>query len=453
MSAADYRLNLPADPRGRLAAAWLLFGVAALLLSGLFVILIILARTPGVSALFAVEDFFRLALVAHVDLSVLVWFAAVAAMFLVLAARPGDHLVHGVAFGLAVAGVLMICVAPFRPGEAIMSNYVPVLDNAAFLAGLALFGAGILLLALRSLLRPLPSAPVFGPGEAMRFGVQSSAIALVVAAGALAWTLAELPAGLTGTPRFETLFWGSGHIAQVAWTQLMLVAWLWLASASGIRVPLTPRVVVLLLVLGLLPAFISMWGYVGHELGDQQQQKFFTWAMAAGGGLAAGPIGLAVLAGWWHSPVASDAAMRGRRVALGFSIALFGLGGLLGFMIEASNTIIPAHYHGCIVAVTLAFLGLALHLLPQFGFGPVRPRLLVAMPWVYGVGQILHVTGLAVAGGQGVQRKTAGAAQGLEGALQIGGMVVTGVGGLVAVIGGILFLVAVAGSLRRRGTA
>ena len=453
MSAADYQLSLPAGARGRLAAAWLLFGVGALLLSGLFVILIILARTPGVSALFPVEDFFRLALVAHVDLSVLIWFAAVAAMFQVLVSRPGERAVQATAFGLAVAGVLLICVAPFRPGAAIMSNYVPVLDNGAFLSGLTLFGAGILLLSLRSLARPLPAAPALTAEVALRFGVRTSAIALAVAAGALVWTLVELPAGLQGTPRFETLFWGGGHIAQVAWTQLMVVAWLWLASAGGIRVPLTPRLVVLLLLLGLLPAFVSMWGYVGHELGGWQQQQFFTWTMAVGGGLAAGPIGLAVLAGWWRSPAATDAAARGRRAALGFSIALFGLGGVLGFVIEASNTIIPAHYHGCIVAVTLAFLGLALYLLPQFGSGLVRPRLLVAMPWVYGIGQVLHVAGLAIAGGQGVQRKTAGAAQGLEGALQIGGMVVTGIGGLVAVAGGILFLVAVAGALRRRRAA
>ncbi|MBM5811425.1 MAG: cytochrome C oxidase subunit I [Gammaproteobacteria bacterium] len=450
MTGFDFQLDLPADERRRLAAAWLLFGVAALLLSGLFVILIILARTPGLSALFPVEDFFRLALVAHVDLSVLVWFAAVAAMFFVLAARPGDRLVHGSALALAAAGVLLIVAAPFRPGEAVMSNYVPVLDNGAFLGGLALFGGGIVLLAARTLVRPAPLAAELTPAGALRFGVLTSAVALVLAAAALAWSWHALPAGVHGLPRFEELFWGGGHIAQVAWTQLMLVTWLWLAGAARIRVPVTPRLVIVLLLLGLLPAVLSLWGYVAHAAGDPGQRQFFTRVMLIGGGLAAGPIALALIAGWGRSAAASDAATRGLRATLGFSIVLFGLGGLLGYLIEASNTIIPAHYHGCIVAVTLAFLGLALWLLPRFGAGPVSPQLLVAMPWVYGCGQILHVIGLAVAGGQGVQRKTAGAAQGLEGVLQIGGMMVTGLGGLIAVIGGILFLVAVAGALRRR---
>ena len=42
--------------------------------------LLVLARTPGVNQWFAVADFFRVALVVHVDLSVGVWFAALAGM-------------------------------------------------------------------------------------------------------------------------------------------------------------------------------------------------------------------------------------------------------------------------------------------------------------------------------------------------------------------------------------
>lgn len=47
------------------------------------------------------------------------------------------------ALGTAVAGVLLMAVAPFQGGEAIMSNYVPVLDNPVFLTGLAVFAVGI----------------------------------------------------------------------------------------------------------------------------------------------------------------------------------------------------------------------------------------------------------------------------------------------------------------------
>ncbi len=46
---------------------------------------------------------------------------------------------------------------------------------------------------------------------------------------------------------FELLFWGGGHVLQFTWTLLMLVGWLLLAAALGVRVPLSPRVVALLL--------------------------------------------------------------------------------------------------------------------------------------------------------------------------------------------------------------
>lgn len=66
---------------GTLATAWLLLAIGALLLSGLFVILIVFSRMPGTEALFPDQGFFHLAIVAHVDFSVLVWFSGFAAMF------------------------------------------------------------------------------------------------------------------------------------------------------------------------------------------------------------------------------------------------------------------------------------------------------------------------------------------------------------------------------------
>jgi cytochrome c oxidase subunit 1 len=37
-------------------------------------------------------------------------------------------------------------------------------------------------------------------------------------------------------------------------------------------------------------------------------------------------------------------------------------------MIRGVNVVIPAHYHGSIVGITLAFMGLAYVLLPRLGF-------------------------------------------------------------------------------------
>ncbi|MDO8705947.1 MAG: hypothetical protein Q7J84_13470, partial [Sulfuricaulis sp.] len=72
----EFYLPIPDNGRRQLAVGWLLLGLAALLGSGIFSVLLVLARTPYVQNIFPWVDFFRTALVVHVDLSVLVWFLA-----------------------------------------------------------------------------------------------------------------------------------------------------------------------------------------------------------------------------------------------------------------------------------------------------------------------------------------------------------------------------------------
>jgi heme/copper-type cytochrome/quinol oxidase subunit 1 len=106
------------------------------------------------------------------------------------------------------------------------------------------------------------------------------------------------------------------------------------------------------------------------------------------------------------------------------------------------NVVVPAHYHGSIVGVTLAFMGLAYTLLPVLGFPPVTARFARWQPLVYGGGQLMHVLGLAWSGGYGVQRKVAGAEQVLHTLGERIGMGMMGLGGLIAVVGGVMFVVA-----------
>jgi hypothetical protein len=64
----------------------------------------------------------------------------------------------------------------------------------------------------------------------------------------------------------------------------------------------------------------------------------------------------------------------------------------------------------------------------------------------------MHIVGLAWTGGYGVQRKTAGLAQGVDRLGEIAGMGLMGLGGLVSVIGGLLFLIVAWKSMRARST-
>jgi hypothetical protein len=331
-----------------------------------------------------------------------------------------------------------------------MANYLPVLDEPVFMFGLAVFGVAFLGTSLRALAAPSKVGLDLAPAGALRFGLNAAAVAAATAFVALAWSWAGLPASYAGKLYYELLFWGPGHVLQFAWTLLMLVAWLWLASASGAPVPLSPRVAVLLFGIGLAAVFATPLIYLAWDVTAIEHQKLFTWQMRFGGGLAILPVALAVVAGIARAGIAREAQARPLRAALVASLALFAAGGAIGFLINGSDVRIPAHYHGTIVGITLAMMGLAYALLPKLGFAAPRPRVATWQAWLYGSGQLLHIVGLVWSGGYGVQRKVAGAAQVLRTPQEIAGMSLMGVGGLIAVAGGVLFLVVVWDAVRRR---
>ena len=450
-SATDYRLVVPAGSRRTLARAWLWLGMLALVGAGLFSVLLVLSRTPGVNGWLPVADFFRVALVVHVDLSVRVWFVALAGMLWSINGSERGLVAAWLALGLCAAGAAIMSFAPFfGTGEAIMANYIPVLDDWRFIAGLLVFAAGVALLVIRSLVTAPRLGVSFDGSGALSFGLNASVVATAVALLAFGWSFALIPDGLSGKARFEILFWGGGHALQFTWTLLMLVAWLWLATASGSRTPLSPRVTLLMFALALAAVFVTPFAYLAHDLASVEHRNLHTWAMRLGGGVSILPIGLAVLVG-----LATARARTGSsplRAALISSMLLFASGGVIGIFINGNNVMIPAHYHGSIVGVTLALMGLVYHLLPQLGYRAPSPRFAAWQPVVYAAGQLMHIAGLVLSGGYGVKRKVAGAEQVLESPGEIIGMGLMGSGGLVAIAGGLLFVIVVAGSLRHPGS-
>ncbi len=445
-----YDLAMPADGRRTLAFTWLAFGIAALAASGIFSVLLVVSRTPGVKELIPVADFFRVALVVHVDLSVLVWFLAFAALLWNLAGN-GRALAAGWA-GLATAavGALAMCAAPFvQQATPVMANYVPVLDGPVFIGGLAVFALGIGIACARGMAVYVPAGTRLTGEAVLRLGLNASLVAAGIAAFALAASFAQLDRALDARTYYELLFWGPGHVLQFTYTLLMLVAWLWLAGAVGARLPLTPRVVAVLFAIALAAVYVTPYIYLAHPVASIEHAKLQTWLMRFGGTLAVPPIALAVLWGVLRAPRAVGAE-RPLRASLLASLALFGAGGLIGFGIGGADVRVPAHYHGCIVGVTLAFMGVTYLLLPRFGFAAPRSRWAAWQPWIYGAGQLMHIAGLVISGGYGVQRKVAGAEQVLRSTPEVIGMGIMGAGGLLAIVGGLLFVVIVARAMGTR---
>lgn len=452
-SRSAYTLEVCTDTDRALVRGWLWLGLLALVVSGFYSILLVASRTPGVNAWLPVADFFRVALVVHVDLSVLVWFLALAGMLWSLSSRARAARLGWLALALAYLGTAMLGIAPFvGSAEPIMANYIPVLDGGAFLCGLAILAVATVLLVSRSLIAAPTLGLAFDGSGVLRFGLNASVISTAVALLAFAASLMMTPSGLDGEAYYEIAFWGGGHALQFTWTLLMLVAWLWLASAIGARIPLSPRIALLLLMLALISVFVTPWAYLAHEVSSVEHRDLHTWAMRLGGGVSIVPIGLAVVIGLIASKRSQQLGHDALRAALIASMILFASGGVIGIFISGSNVRIPAHYHGCIVGVTLALMGLVYLLLPKLGYGTPHGRMARWQPTLYGGGQLMHIIGLVWSGGYGVQRKVAGAEQVLRSKAEVAGMGLMGLGGLIAIIGGLMFVVVVWKALRDHGT-
>ena len=434
----QFTLPVPDSNARRLSTGWLLLGLSALVIGGLYTILIVLSRTPFFQEIIPWTDFFHTALVVHVNLTVLVWFLAFAGVLWSYNSSDIGRSGGWLALILASLGTLIIVLSPFT-GEShpLMNNYVPVLQNYVFFIGLGVFGGGFCLLVIRSCFTSFDSDNQTSGETSLRFGLFVAVVASLFALGALLLSYLGIDQGFEGLAYYDRLFWGSGHIIQFSHTQLMLVAWLWLASVSGARLRISPRAALFLFLLGLQPVLAAPIIYLVFDVSSGDHLFWFIQLMKYGGAIAAVPIGMAILLAiverWRPAP-----GFEIERNALIFSVLLFGVGGSIGFMISGSTVTVPAHYHGSIVGITIAFMGLSYYLLPQLGFNKVSGRIARWQPGIYGSGQLMHIVGLAWSGGYNVARKSTDAERGFE---QVAGMGLMGFGGLVSIIGGIIFLV------------
>lgn len=434
------KFTLPVTRQNKfLTSAWLLLGIAALIVSGLFSILLVASRTPGVQQFIPWLDFFHTALVVHVDMSVIIWFLCMSGVLWSLNMTRSWLLSGTTAWMMMATGTAIIAVSPFLgAADPVMNNYVPVLQHPLYFTGLITIGAGFTVLVMTAILQPVDyfsSEHRFEISYALHVSAFIALLALLSIL--MAWN--NLSPDLTGRDYFELLFWGGGHAIQFSYTILLIVSWLYLASAAGFQPRMNETAGLLLFSLALVPALATPLFDIVYPITSAEHHIYFTLAMRYGG-LFAVPLMMVVIISLLQRPLASQ-DQRPLRAALYSSITLFAAGGLLGFMISGINVVIPAHYHGSIVGVTLAFMGVSYHLLPRLGFGPVMPRMATWQPYVYGGGQLIHILGLAWSGGYGVQRKIAGAAQGLDNIEQIAGMAMMGMGGLIAIIGGLMFVI------------
>ncbi|MES2984902.1 MAG: hypothetical protein V4735_06935 [Pseudomonadota bacterium] len=459
---------------------WLWLGVIAIAVAGLYSLVPVLARTPQLKALGLSQQFFDVALVVHVDLSVLVWFFAMICMGAAwVMERDGTGWLYWpkAAFACVATATLLMALSPLDAWVPVKSNYIPVLHNGMFLMSLGLLMAGLLVALLPHVITYLQPKRLVTLGPIELGGLAASFVVLLGLAGYVlgAWAL---PAGLPLVEHYEKLFWVGGHIMQFAFTLLVMVAWLMLLEALGRTLP-KRRWAAVAFAFTVGGALVSFTGFALHPSDTGDFTYFQTRIMIELGGLGASFMALLVAAALFSnhrsSPLEGEpnracdlvggqdvrpeppTALQGQcplplkggaksaksayASALIVSLLLFFAGGALGLMISGQNVTIPAHYHGMIVGITQALMGVAYVMLPRVGYAPVAAtRLAFWQPIVYGAGQFMHIGGLAYCGGYGILRKTAGGFEHLAPDIKIA-LGIFGMGGLLAITGGILFVI------------
>lgn len=447
------RFLLEKDTLPPLSRWWLVIGVVAVAIAGLFSLVLVVARTPSLSDFPLFAALFHQALVVHVDLSVLLWFLSIACLLWSLAVRhspqPIPYLEQAAQLSFA-AGMLAIALSPLdHRAEPLMSNYIPVLVSPVFFIGLGLVFSGVLLMLARFLTGRVWASDFSLP---VNYALFAGGLIGCVAMAAFVWSYQQMPRGLAPTEYYEMLFWGGGHVLQFLHTQMLLVCWLLLAGALLPRAAFNRWMLKGMCSLGLGVALLTPLAYLLWRVDSYEQRNFFTQGMMMAGGIAPAILGLVLLPLLWRWRGLRKLGQRALWSSLLMSVVVFFYGGFLGELIRGQNVVIPAHYHGSIVGVTLGFMGVAYLLLPKLGWrDPAQWEMAYWQPYVYGGGQVMHITGLAYSGGYGVLRKTPGGMDDLAMGVKVA-MGFMGLGGTIAILGGFMFVIVMASEMRRGGT-
>ncbi len=494
--AATFRTCAQTGLRVHDQADWLIkvhavAGVLAILFGGIAAVLVVLTRWPAVHLLDPV--YYYRALTFHGINMLIFWiiFFEIAILYfagpILLASRVAWPRVGWLGFALMVAGSVLIDVAILRGGADVMfTSYVPLRAVSYFYLGWILFAVGALVGVLNffaTLVVARAERTYEGSIPLVTFGAATAAIIAVVtlAHGAIIyiptwlWSLGvieNLDAGM-----YRLVFWGLGHPSQQINVSAMVAVWYLLATLTVGAVPINEKVCRTAFLLYIL--FINL-ASAHHLLVDPQVSPAWKiWNTSYG-------MYLAVLASMVHGmtvPASVEVAQRKKGLsrglfewlakapwgnpgfaALALSLVIFGfIGGITGVTFGAEqvniishNTLrIPGHFHATVVAgTTLAFMGLTYFVVPLIFRRQILSRALATTQvYLFGIGIALFAVGMTTAGSYAIPRRywdvqfaTSLFRPPIEPAafFFLGLM---GIGGLVAALGGALYVLLTVGSV------
>ncbi len=409
---------------------WLNLAMGVLGLAGIMALLVGLARIPALGP-YVPPLYFKVALVGHVDLLLVVWYLVMPVLLwrhLGLLGGKWERL----SFGIIAAGTLAV-VAPSVAGwgEPVMANYIPFLVHPAFVAGLAVFLAGIGMAALQAAGGLRAASPLARAGALGAVCVLGSLAAMMI----VAWRIAA-QGDVVSKDNLARIFWVGGHLQQFAHTALMLTAVGVLLKERGCRESDLRR---FLSIIHLYPLGVLIGVAAGAVLEPEALLKspLMTDLKSWGVGI---PTVLAVLLSlpmWRRERGVRSVAGRAAHASVVSAMLLLIAGGWIAIFygLGRQTTLIPGHYHAVLTAVAVAFMGLTYLVLDREGVRLPGPRWTVLQPYFYGLGTLALVAGMAWAGTHGAPRKTPCVACAKDAAMFVA-MNLWGLGALLSTAGG-----------------
>ncbi len=409
---------------------WIFISLLSLALSGAYSIFIVMLRAPILTNLFPDKSIFQTCLIIHVDLSVLFWMVCFAMIHIsdYLEAKY-DYLVKFLQ-NLLIISVCMIFLSPFfGESEPYMNNYIPILHNLLFIIALAFF---ISVYFIVNILGVFSSKY-----ESVSLSILGLAILLSFFISAI--KLSRLSYPLDQYNFYETLFWGGGHLLQFLYCSGLIVAFAKFFENNkqviGSQFFLIFNTLCAL-PLPIIQAFLPVDSDSYFSLYTEHMKIFgaispicFIFAIMISNILPSKDV--------FCSHVSSAKSIESlKSYSFIFSSLLFGSGGVLALLIDSSNVKIPAHYHGSIVGISIAFMGY-IYLMVDKIYGKINYKQSIIQLALYSFGQLVHILSLSYAGGYGALRKTPGVDLPANVKIAMGFM---GAGGLIAIISGLLFL-------------
>ncbi|MBE0613453.1 MAG: cbb3-type cytochrome c oxidase subunit I [Burkholderiales bacterium] len=466
------------------AVVWLLVG-------GILAVGVVLTRWPAVHWLAA--DNFYMVLTAHGIDMLIFWiiFFEIAVLYFcsstLLRCRIATPRVAWLAFALMLIGSVTTNVAVFQGDSSVMmTSYVPMMAQPAFYLGLILFAVGALVACFvffGTLVVAKNEKTYQGSVSLVTFGAITAAIIAVftIASGAIILIPTFLMSvGIVKEVDplvYRTIWWAFGHSSQQINVAAHISIWYAIAAICFGAKPMSERVSRGAFLLYILFLQLASAHHLLADPGLSTEWKVVNTSYF---------MYFAVLASMIHGltiPGAIEVAQRkkgytkglfewlrkapwGNPVFSGMFISLIGfgfLGGISGVMMGTEqlnmiihNTIyVPGHFHATVViGTTLSFMSLTYFLIPVlFKREMISPGLAKLQPYLFGLSMYFFVVVMMGAGTLGVSRRHWDMAMGgspfayeFPGAAYLM-MGLVGITGVVAIIGGALYIYITVGSL------